>query len=95
MMLGVSFVFFELGCVVCVDMLLIGLFGSFDLFFKKYMIFINKFKFLFLVGFVEVLIKDIDGLILVKYLDEIVVVVVEGVVKKGDLEVVVDVSKFI
>lgn len=90
---GVSFVLFEPGCVARVDMLSIGPPGSLDSSLKKHTTLINKLKSSLLVGPAEALIKDIDGLTLAKYLDEIVAAVVEGAAKKGDPEVAVDVSK--
>lgn len=74
-------------------MLSIGPPGSLDSSLKKHTTLINKLKSSLLIGPAEALIKDIDGLTLTKYLDEIVAAVVEGAAKKGDPEVAVDVSK--
>ncbi|ADV23037.1 hypothetical protein I315_04869 [Cryptococcus gattii Ru294] len=65
--------------------------GSLDSSLKKHTTLINKLKSSLLIGPAEALIKDIDGLTLTKYLDEIVAAVVEGAAKKGDPEVAVDV----
>ncbi|OXM78214.1 hypothetical protein C364_04151 [Cryptococcus neoformans Bt63] len=65
--------------------------GSLDSSLKKHTTLINKLKSSLLIGPADALIKDIDGLTLTKYLDEIVAAVVEGAAKKGDPEVAVDV----
>nr|XP_018259411.1 uncharacterized protein I303_08339 [Kwoniella dejecticola CBS 10117]OBR81569.1 hypothetical protein I303_08339 [Kwoniella dejecticola CBS 10117] len=65
--------------------------GSLDSSLKKHTTLINRLKSSLLVGPSEALIKEIDGLTLTKYLEEIVAAVVEGATKKGDTEIAVDV----
>lgn len=79
-------------CVSLANMLSTGPPGSLDSSLKKHTTLINKLKSSLLIGPADALIKDIDGLTLTKYLDEIVAAVVEGAAKKGDPEVAVDVS---
>jgi regulator of nonsense transcripts 2 len=60
---------------------------------KKHTTLLNRLRSSLLVGPSDVLIKEIDGLTLTKYLDEIVGAVVEGASKgRGDPDVAVDVS---
>jgi regulator of nonsense transcripts 2 len=60
---------------------------------KKHTTLLNRLKSSLLVGPADALIKEIDGLTLSKYLEEIVGAVVEGASKgKGDPEVAVDVG---
>nr|XP_031861440.1 uncharacterized protein CI109_003044 [Kwoniella shandongensis]KAA5528512.1 hypothetical protein CI109_003044 [Kwoniella shandongensis] len=66
--------------------------GSLDSSLKKHTTLLNKLRSTLLVGPAEALTKDIDGLTLTKYLEEIVAAVVEGASRgKGDPEVAVDV----
>ena len=68
--------------------------GSLDASLKKHTTLLNKLKTSVLTGPSDALIKEIDGLTLTKYLEEIVAAVVEGASKgKGDSEVAVDVSQ--
>jgi regulator of nonsense transcripts 2 len=67
--------------------------GTLDASLKKHTTLLNKLKTNVLIGPSDSLIKEIDGLTLTKYLEEIVAAVVEGASKgKGDSEVAVDVS---
>lgn len=67
--------------------------GSLDASLKKHTTLLNKLRTNLLVGPSDALIKEIDGLTLTKYLEEIVAAVVEGASRgKGDAEVAVDVS---
>lgn len=60
---------------------------------KKHTTLLNRLRTNILVGPAETLIKEIDGLTLLKYLEEIVGAVVEGVSRgRGDPEAAVDVS---
>jgi regulator of nonsense transcripts 2 len=60
---------------------------------KKHTTLLNRIRTLILVGPAEVIIKEIDGLTLTKYLEEIVGAVIEGVSRgRGDPDVSVDVS---
>jgi regulator of nonsense transcripts 2 len=62
---------------------------------KKHTTLINRLKTLLLVGPAEILTKEIDGLTLTKYLEEIVAAVIEGASKgRGDPEVAVEVSRY-
>lgn len=55
----------------------------------------NRLKSAVLVGPADAIIKEIDGLVLTKYLEEIVAAVIEGVCRgRGDPEVAVDVSVY-
>ncbi|WVW79596.1 hypothetical protein I302_101565 [Kwoniella bestiolae CBS 10118] len=65
--------------------------GSLDSSLKKHTTLLNRLKSSLLVGPAETLIKEIDGLTLTKYLEEIVAAVVEGSNKKGDSEIAVDI----
>ncbi|OCF78858.1 hypothetical protein I204_00802 [Kwoniella mangroviensis CBS 8886] len=65
--------------------------GSLDSSLKKHTTLLNKLKSSLLVGPAETFIKEIDGLTLTKYLEEIVAAVVEGSTKKGDSEIAVDI----
>ncbi|WVR08877.1 hypothetical protein IAU60_005936 [Kwoniella sp. DSM 27419] len=66
--------------------------GSLDASLKKHTTLINRLKSSLLVGPAETLIKEMDGLTLTKYLEEIVAAVVEGSAKgRGDSEIAVDV----
>ncbi|WVN87840.1 uncharacterized protein L203_103035 [Cryptococcus depauperatus CBS 7841] len=66
--------------------------GSLDSSLKRHTTLINKLKSSLLIGPAEAFIKDIDGLTLTKYLEEIVAAIVDGAVKgKGDPEAGVDV----
>ncbi|WWC90992.1 uncharacterized protein L201_005931 [Kwoniella dendrophila CBS 6074] len=65
--------------------------GSLDSSLKKHTTLLNKLKSSILVGPVETFIKEIDGLTLTKYLEEIVAACVEGSSKKGDPEIAVDI----
>ncbi|WWC72867.1 uncharacterized protein I206_106831 [Kwoniella pini CBS 10737] len=65
--------------------------GSLDSSLKKHTTLLNRLKSSLLIGPTETLVKEIDGLTLTKYLEEIVAAVVEGSTKKGDTEVAVDV----
>ncbi|WVQ93013.1 hypothetical protein IAU59_000076 [Kwoniella sp. CBS 9459] len=66
--------------------------GQLDASLKKHTTLLNKLKSSLLVGPAETFIKEIDGLTLTKYLEEIVAAVVEGSAKgKGDSEVAVDI----
>lgn len=67
--------------------------GSLDSSLKKHTTLLNRLKTLLLIGPAEPIIKEIDGLTLSKYLEEIVGAIIEGASKgKGDPEVAVDVS---
>lgn len=67
--------------------------GALDSSLKKHTTLLNRLKSSLLVGPADALIKEIDGLTLSKYLEEIVGAVVEGASKgKGDPEVAVDVG---
>ena len=60
---------------------------------KKHTTLLNRLKSSLLIGPAETLIKEIDGLTLTKYLEEIVAAVVEGASRgKGDPDVAVEVS---
>ncbi|WVQ81313.1 hypothetical protein IAT38_003436 [Cryptococcus sp. DSM 104549] len=66
--------------------------GPLDSSLKKHTTLLNRLKSALLVGPSETLIKDIDGLTLTKYLEEIVAAIVEGASKgKGDPDAAVDV----
>ncbi|RSH95137.1 hypothetical protein EHS25_000223 [Saitozyma podzolica] len=66
--------------------------GSLDSSLKKHTTLLNRLKSSLLVGPSDTLAKEIDGLTLTKYLEEIVAAVVEGASKgRGDPEVAVDV----
>ncbi|WVF65338.1 hypothetical protein IAT40_000064 [Kwoniella sp. CBS 6097] len=66
--------------------------GQLDASLKKHTTLLNKLKSSLLVGPADTFIKEIDGLTLTKYLEEIVAAVVEGAAKgKGDSEVAVDI----
>ncbi|WVQ73762.1 hypothetical protein IAR50_003342 [Cryptococcus sp. DSM 104548] len=66
--------------------------GTLDSSLKKHTTLINKLKSALLIGPSEAIIKDIDGLTLTKYLEEIVAAVVDGASKgRGDPEVAVDI----
>jgi regulator of nonsense transcripts 2 len=61
---------------------------------KKHTTLLNRLRTNILVGPAETLIKEIDGLTLSKYLEEIVGAVVEGVSRgRGDPEAAVEVSQ--
>jgi regulator of nonsense transcripts 2 len=61
---------------------------------KKHTNLLNKLKTNVLVSPPDALLKDIDGLTLTKYLEEIAAAVVEGACKgKGDPEAAVEVSR--
>jgi regulator of nonsense transcripts 2 len=67
--------------------------GSLDSSLKKHTNLLNKLKTNLLVSPPDAIVKDIDGLTLTKYLEEIVAAVVEGASKgKGDPEAAVEVS---
>lgn len=67
--------------------------GALDSSLKKHTTLLNRLKSSLLVGPADALIKEIDGLTLSKYLEEIVGAVVEGASKgKGDPEFAVDVG---
>lgn len=67
--------------------------GSLDSSLKRHTTLLNRLKSSLLVGPADALIKEIDGLTLTKYLEEIAAAIVEGASKgKGDAEVAVDVS---
>lgn len=67
--------------------------GSLDSSLKKHTTLLNRLKSSVLVGPSDTLVKEIDGLTLKKYLEEIVAAVVEGASRgRGDPEVAVDVS---
>ncbi|KAK4687311.1 regulator of nonsense transcripts 2, partial [Tremellales sp. Uapishka_1] len=66
--------------------------GNLDSSLKKHTTLLNRLRASILLGPSETLIKEIDGLTLTKYLEEIVGAVVEGVSKgRGDPEIAVDV----
>lgn len=66
--------------------------GQLDSSLKKHTTLINRLKSTILIGPADALIKEIDGLTLSKYLEEIVGAVVEGVGKvRGDPDVAVEV----
>ncbi|KAK8844121.1 hypothetical protein IAR55_006915 [Kwoniella newhampshirensis] len=66
--------------------------GALDSSLKKHTTLLNKLRSTLLVGPADALVKDIDGLTLSKYLEEIVAAVVEGSSKgKGDPEIAVDI----
>ncbi|ODN80903.1 hypothetical protein L202_03029 [Cryptococcus amylolentus CBS 6039] len=66
--------------------------GTLDSSLKKHTTLINKLKSALLIGPSEAFAKDIDGLTLSKYLEEIVAAVVDGASKgRGDPEVAVDI----
>ncbi|WVQ63661.1 uncharacterized protein L199_001814 [Kwoniella botswanensis] len=69
--------------------------GSLDSSLKKHTTLLNKLKSSLLVGPAETLIKEIDGLTLTKYLEEIVAAVAEGSTKKGDSEIAVDIIVYL
>ncbi|KAL1407550.1 mRNA decay protein [Vanrija albida] len=66
--------------------------GQLDSSLKKHTTLLNRLKAALLVGPADTLIKEIDGLVLTKYLEEIVAAVVEGASRgRGDPDVAVDV----
>jgi regulator of nonsense transcripts 2 len=68
--------------------------GSLDSSLKKHTNLLNKLKTNLLVSPPDALLKDIDGLTLTKYLEEIVAAIVEGAGKgKGDPEAAIEVSR--
>jgi regulator of nonsense transcripts 2 len=72
---------------------IIGPSGSLDSSLKKHTNLLNKLKTNLLASPPEALLKDIDGLTLTKYLEEIVAAIVEGAGKgKGDPEAAIEVS---
>lgn len=67
--------------------------GQLDSSLKKHTTLLNRLKSALLVGPADTIIKEIDGLVLTKYLEETVAAVIEGASKgRGDPEVAVDVS---
>jgi regulator of nonsense transcripts 2 len=71
----------------------VGPSGTLDSSLKKHTTLLNRLRTNLLAGPAETLIKEIDGLSLTKYLEEIVAAVVEGASRaKGDPEVAVDVG---
>lgn len=67
--------------------------GQLDSSLKKHTTLLNRLKSALLVGPADTIIKEIDGLVLTKYLEETVAAVIEGASKgRGDAEVAVDVS---
>lgn len=67
--------------------------GQLDSSLKKHTTLINRLKSSLLVGPSDAIIKEIDGLVLTKYLEEIVAGVIEGSGRgRGDAEVAVDVG---
>ena len=72
---------------------MIGPSGSLDSSLKKHTNLLNKLKTNLLASPPDALLKDIDGLTLTKYLEEIVAAIVEGAGKgKGDPEAAIEVS---
>jgi regulator of nonsense transcripts 2 len=66
--------------------------GQLDSSLKKHTTLINRLKSALLVGPADAIIKEIDGLVLTKYLEEIAAAVIEGAGRgRGDSEVAVDV----
>ena len=77
----------------CDWLIIVGPPGILDSSLKKHTTLLNRFRTSLLVGPAETLIKEIDGLSLTKYLEEIVAAVVEGATRsRGDPEVAVDVG---
>lgn len=69
--------------------------GPLDSSLKKHTTLLNRLKSALLVGPADTIIKEIDGLVLTKYLEEIVAAVIEGASRgRGDPEVAVDVSTY-
>lgn len=67
--------------------------GALDSSLKKHTTLLNRLKSTILIGPADTLIKEIDGLTLTKYLEEIVGAVVEGVSKgRGDPDAAVEVG---
>ncbi|TXT09089.1 hypothetical protein VHUM_02563 [Vanrija humicola] len=66
--------------------------GQLDSSLKKHTTLLNRLKAALLVGPADTIIKEIDGLVLTKYLEEIVAAVVEGASRgRGDPEVAVEI----